>query len=732
MKGIKRKRLLYAQILFTVLAFLVMVVLSYMYVSSIVSNNLARYAESVTAFAASRVESDLRDGITTSGSFSQTLSEMIRHGEDATLEQGGYGALFDQNMDIIAHSDPDFIGFNLRDPAINLSAFADDIQAGINTSRHTIKNMSGEDSVAYVRELQNGWYIGLMTPKSQYYQSVTNMMIILCMLGLSLATVLICILLRIDITKSKSDEESKQKSVFLANMSHEIRTPMNAIIGMTALGKTAVDEARKNYCLTKIEDASHHLLGVINDILDMSKIEANKFELSPVEFNFEKMLQRVVDVVNFRVAEREQKFIVYIDRDIPKSMYGDDQRLAQVVTNLLSNAVKFTPEGGSIKLSAHLLEQDAGSCAVQIEVTDTGVGISKEQQPLLFRSFQQAESSTTRKYGGTGLGLSISKSIVEMMGGRIWVESEFGNGSTFIFNVKLDLCQECDDYEPETLPAEGGIRILIVEDDAEEVKYLGDLITEFGIPCDTAKSGEEALLLADRTGGYDICLINWKLQGMDGAALTRALKEKQDSRKNAVIMMISAAEWATVEEPAKNAGVDRMLSKPIFPSDVFNAISETLGYAKYQAPTDERQDITGLFAGRRILLAEDVDINREIVISFLEPTALDIDCAENGAEALRMFSESPEKYDAIFMDVQMPSMDGYEATRRIRELTYPSAGTIPIIALTANVFREDVEKCLSAGMSDHIGKPLDYDQVIEKLRTYLLWRQNSCYSEAAS
>jgi signal transduction histidine kinase len=236
----------------------------------------------------------------------------------------------------------------------------------------------------------------------------------------------------------QAEDASRAKGDFLANMSHEIRTPMNAIIGMTAIGKSAVDIERKDYCLTKIEDASNHLLGVINDILDMSKIEANKFELSSVEFGFEKMLQRVVNVINFRVDEKLQKFSVHIDKAIPRTLIGDDQRLAQVVTNLLSNAVKFTPEQGSINLDARFVKEDNHICTIQIRVTDTGIGISPEQQARLFNSFQQAESSTSRKFGGTGLGLVISKRIVEMMDGSIWIESEEGKGSTFAFTVLVD------------------------------------------------------------------------------------------------------------------------------------------------------------------------------------------------------------------------------------------------------------------------------------------------------
>ena len=393
----------------------------------------------------------------------------------------------------------------------------------------------------------------------------------------------------------QSASASLSKSQFLSTMSHEMRTPLNAIIGMSAIGKRTEDIDEKNRALSKIENASSHLFGVINDVLDMAKIEANKLELSPVDFNFEKMLQKVTAVVSFRAEEKEQSLTVNVDSDVPGDIVGDDQRLAQVITNLLSNAIKFTPDGGEISLSASLVSESGGECQLRIEVADNGIGISPAQQNKLFGMFEQAESGTSRKFGGTGLGLVISKRIVEMMGGRIWVESELGSGARFIFIIKTR-------------------RSEITGDNTEE--HLDGTTTE----------------------------------------------------------------------------------------------SESAGQ------TD------GRFTGMRMLIVEDIEINREILITLLENTGMLIDSAENGEEALSMVTAAADNYDIIFMDIQMPVMDGLEATRRIRELPACGRGELPIIAMTANVFQEDIDNCIEAGMDDHLSKPLDIEKVFGILRSYLLKR----------
>jgi signal transduction histidine kinase/DNA-binding response OmpR family regulator len=633
-----------------------------------------------------------------------------------SLTKEGYGVLVSQDLTLIGHPNPNFLGRKMYDPLIPISFLTDELVRTGQITEVAFTSWTGSVVISFFRTLSNGWRLGLLASKSAYYQSLTNMELILSALGVALAAVLIMVLIRVDAAKNKSDRESRHKSAFLANMSHEIRTPMNAIIGMITIGKSAASIERKDFCFAKIEDASNHLLGVINDILDMSKIEANKFELAPAEFDLEKLLRRVVNVINFRVDEKRQKLSVHIDRSIPHKLIGDDQRIAQVITNLLGNAVKFTSDEGVISVTVRLIHKVNEMCTLQFSVSDTGIGINPEQKRKIFDSFEQAETNTTRKYGGTGLGLAISKSIVEMMGGGIWVESELGKGSNFMFTIQVPRGTE----ERRRLLSEDinikNIRIMTVDDDPDILAYFLDLAQGFGIHCDVAISGAKALELVDQHGGYHIYFIDWKMPVMGGIELVREIKTRVS--ENSIVIMISAAEWSGIADKAREAGVDKFLSKPLFPSTIAEVINECLGVDKEQEERAHEADISGIFAGMRILLVEDVDINREIVLTLLEPTKLDIDCAENGEEAVRMFSEMPYKYDMIFMDIQMPVMDGYEATRKIRAMNVQTAKKIPIVAMTANVFREDVERCLEAGMDGHVCKPIDFEEVLAKLRTY--------------
>jgi PAS domain S-box-containing protein len=515
--------------------------------------------------------------------------------------------------------------------------------------------------------------------------------------------------------KEEAEKASLAKGEFLANMSHEIRTPMNAIIGMTSIAKSAADIAKKDYCLEKIENTSAHLLGVINDILDMSKIEAKKFELSLTEFNLEKMLIRITDVIDYRVGEKQQNLFVKSDPDVPACIISDEQRLAQVIANLFSNAVKFTPQGGNITLRIHKTLEKNGVITLLFEVSDTGIGITKEQQEKLFSAFVQADSKISRKFGGTGLGLAISKHIIEMMGGTIWVESEPGKGSTFKFSISA---QKGKFEESSILPPKmENIKALVVDDSPELREYFALMAGQIGFYCDLAESGEEALRCLDTETNYDIFFIDWNMPGMDGMELTRKIRDRLGQRK--VVIMISSVEWSKIEAEARAAGVDGFIPKPLYPSFIVDCINQHLSVSRQTAkPVQNSLPDTGShLEGKNILIAEDIEINREIVVTLLEPLKLNIQCAENGVQAVEMFSAGPDTWDLVFMDVHMPEMDGYEATRRIRALEKDRR--VPIIAMTANVFAEDIEKCLAAGMDDHVGKPLDISVVIQKLHDFI-------------
>jgi len=513
-------------------------------------------------------------------------------------------------------------------------------------------------------------------------------------------------------TLDKAKEANMAKTTFLSNMSHEMRTPMNAIIGMLTIGKAATDSSRKDYAFDKIESASTHLLGVINDVLDISKIEANKFELFDKEFNFENMLRKVVDVVSFRVDEKNQEFGVRIDTKIPRGLRGDDQRLAQVITNLLSNAIKFTPAQGKVTLDARYMgEEEDGRCNIRIEVNDTGIGISPEQQSRLFDFFEQADRSITRKYGGTGLGLAISKRIIQMMGGDIRIDSALGQGSRFIFNILM--APALTDTEKPSIFRQN-MRILVVDDDQRMLEYFKALAEELNIDCDTASDGYTAMEMVNAGNVYDFCFVDWKMPGMNGLELSGKLRSKGE--KEPIIIIVSAFDWSVIEDEAKHSGINDFLPKPLFLSDLASCININDGivHPSKQSYEIAAQEIS--FEGCCVLLAEDVEVNREIIIGLLENTGIEIDCAVNGLDAVIMFRENPDKYKLILMDMQMPEMDGLESSRRIRVLDKH----IPIVAMTANVFKEDVDKCYEAGMNAHIGKPVDYNDLITTLQKYLL------------
>ena len=515
----------------------------------------------------------------------------------------------------------------------------------------------------------------------------------------------------------RANAASEAKGHFLSNMSHEMRTPLNTIMGMAAIGKKSPDAERKDYALNKIEDASSHLLGVINDVLDMAKIEADKLDLVLNDFSFEKMLKKAADTVSIRVHEKQQQFQITVDGKIPHILVGDDQRLTQIIINLLSNAVKFTPEKGSIHLNTYLAEEKDTEYTIAVEVSDSGIGITPEQQQRLFRSFEQADNSTSRKFGGTGLGLVISKRLVELMGCEISVTSKPGEGSTFKFSFKAAACSgDSSDSRLDPSVNWENIRVLAVDDAPEILSYFSEIFSRCGVSCDVASSGNEAIELIEKSDGYDIYFVDWNMPLINGIELTKQIK-KYSGRKN-VVIMISSTEWALIHKEAESAGVDRFLMKPLFLSDIMDCMNSCLGVSGSKTAEQKTASKKRALDGCHILLAEDIAINREILMANMEESGAQFDCGENGLEVLELLAKNPNKYDMIFMDIQMPQMDGLEAARRIRQ----TGNTIPIIALTANVFKEDIENCIDAGMNDHLGKPFDMSKVMKKILKY--WKKD--------
>jgi len=526
---------------------------------------------------------------------------------------------------------------------------------------------------------------------------------------------------RLATEKEIAEKGSRAKSNFLSHMSHEIRTPLNAIIGMIKIGISTEDADKKNYCLKRAESASKHLLGIINDILDMSKIESDIFELSSNEIDFEEMLMEIANVANVRAEEKKQVFIVNLSKDVPARIESDELHLSQVLTNLLSNAIKFTPEKGMVVLSVDKAEETGDDIELRIEITDTGIGMTEEQQARLFRPFIQADASITKKFGGTGLGLVICKKIIELMGGNIRIDSELDKGSKFTFTIKAKKLSEKPRADLHAGINADELRILAVDNSIDIREFFINTMEGLRLSCDIAANGAEALEMIRRADvPYNIFFIDWQLSDINGVELTKRIKDIY--AENSVIIMSSMADWHVIEKEAVAAGVNCSIPKPLFPSGLINAINTCMGESYKAAPHHEHKELIRKiydFSSHTVLIAEDIEINREIMSAILSETDITIDFAETGKTAVSMFRENPDKYSLILMDINMPEMDGYEAARQIRALDIEKAKTIPILAMTANVFREDIERCLSSGMNDHTGKPIDASALFGMINKYI-------------
>ena len=511
-----------------------------------------------------------------------------------------------------------------------------------------------------------------------------------------------------------AEEANKAKTAFLSNMSHEIRTPMNAIIGLDslALRNKELPEETRQY-LEKIGESARHLLGLINDILDMSRIESGRLMIRREEFSFRGMLEQINTMVMSQCGEKGLHYECRVIGGVSDYYIGDDMKLKQVLINILSNAIKFTDVPGSVTLTVERIAVYGDHSAIRFCIKDTGIGMEKDFLPKIFDAFTQEDSSRNNKYGSTGLGMAITKNIVTLMNGTISVESEKGVGTEFTVVITLTNSEHQGPAISWLDPKE--MRILVVDDEEIAAEHARIVLDEVGIKVDTCHDGKTALSMLEvqhaKHEPYSLVLLDWKMPDMDGLEIAKEIRKLYDRETKVIIL--TSFNWDEIMDEAIHIGVDSFLAKPLFAS---NVIDEFERIARKNHMSLYREKKRASLKGRRILMAEDVLINAEIMKEIIHSKEAEIDHAENGKIVLSMFAESPFwYYDAVLMDVRMPEMDGLEATAAIRALDRPDAKTIPVIALTANAFDEDVQRSLQVGMNAHLSKPVEPDRLYQTL-----------------
>ncbi len=524
-------------------------------------------------------------------------------------------------------------------------------------------------------------------------------------------------MIELEQARKEAVHANRAKSEFLSNMSHDIRTPMNAIVGMTAIATANLNDIQQvRNCLRKIALSGKHLLGLINDVLDMSKIESGKLTLNMDQISLREVMDSIVSIVQPQIRSKHQQFDVFIHDISAENVCCDSVRLNQVLLNILGNAVKFTPEGGEIHVAMYEEPSDRGPEFIRIHmrIRDTGIGMTPEYKERIFDSFSREDSARVRKTEGSGLGMAITKYIIDAMGGTIEVESEPGKGTEF--HVVLDLEQATIQEVDMVLP---DWNMLVVDDDKQLCESTVESLRSIGVKADWSLDAEKALEKVEehhrRGDDYQIILLDWKLPGMDGITAAREIRRLYGD--DVPILLISAYDWSEIETEARSAGITGFISKPLFKSTLFYGLRQYMGEAG--APLEKEEAEIDL-SGRRVLLAEDNELNWEIASELLSERGLELEWAENGQVCLEMFqAQQPGYYDAVLMDLRMPIMTGYQATEAIRGLEREDAKTIPIIAMTADAFAEDVQKCLDYGMNAHVAKPIDVREVARQLLRFM-------------